>query len=97
VDALTRERLQNEVLRLWDRSRGMSAVMVTHDIDEAILMADRILVIDGPPGHVRVELPIDLPRPRSAQDVRAHPGYPALRKQLWDALERDDVRRTEVA
>jgi NitT/TauT family transport system ATP-binding protein len=97
VDALTRERLQNEVLRLWDRSRGMSAVMVTHDIDEAILMADRILVIAGPPGHVRVELPIDLPRPRNAQDVRSHPGYPALRKRLWDALERDDVRRPEVA
>lgn len=97
VDALTRERLQNEVLRLWDRSRGMSAVMVTHDIDEAILMADRILVIAGPPGHVRVELPIDLPRPRNAQDVHSHPGYPALRKRLWDALERDDVRRPEVA
>jgi ABC-type nitrate/sulfonate/bicarbonate transport system ATPase subunit len=97
VDALTRERLQNEVLRLWDRSRGMSAVMVTHDIDEAILMADRILVIAGPPGHVRVELPIDLPRPRNAQDVRSHPGYPGLRKRLWDALERDDVRRAEIA
>ena len=97
VDALTRERLQNEVLRLWDRSRGMSAVMVTHDIDEAILMADRILVITGPPGHVRVELPIDLPRPRNAQDVRTHPSYPELRKRLWDALERDEVRRVEVA
>ena len=101
VDALTRERLQNEVLRLWDgssgRGGGMSAVMVTHDIDEAILMADRIIVIAGPPGHVRVELPIELPRPRTAQDVRAHPSYPALRKQLWDAMERDDLRRPEVA
>ena len=97
VDALTRERLQNEVLRLWDRSQGMSAVMVTHDIDEAILMADRILVIAGPPGHVRDELTIDLPRPRNAQDVRSHPSYPGLRKRLWDALERHDVRRPEVA
>jgi NitT/TauT family transport system ATP-binding protein len=97
VDALTRERLQNEVLRLWDRSRGMSAVMVTHDIDEALLMADRIVVIAGPPGHVRVELPVDLPRPRNAQDLRSHPSYPTLRKQLWDAMERDDVHRAEVA
>jgi NitT/TauT family transport system ATP-binding protein len=97
VDALTRERLQNAVLRLWDRSRGMSAVMVTHDIDEAILMADRILVIAGPPGHVRVELPVDLPRPRNAHDVRSHPSYPGLRKRLWDALERDEVHRVEVA
>jgi NitT/TauT family transport system ATP-binding protein len=97
VDALTRERLQNEVLGLWDRNRGMSALLVTHDIDEAILMADRILVIAGPPGHVRVELPIDLPRPRSAQDVRSHPDYPGLRKRLWDALERHDARRAEVA
>ena len=70
--------------------------MVTHDIDEAILMADRILVIAGPPGHIRVELPIDLPRPRIAGRSLASQ-LPALRKRLWIALERDDVRRAEVA
>jgi NitT/TauT family transport system ATP-binding protein len=96
VDALTRERLQDEVLKLWERNRHMTALLVTHDIDEAILMADRIIVIAGPPGHVRVELPIDLPRPRTAQDVRSHPDYPRIRKHLWDALESHDVRRSEL-
>jgi NitT/TauT family transport system ATP-binding protein len=97
VDALTRERLQYEVLQLWDRHRGMTAVLVTHDIDEAILMADRIIVIAGPPGRVCVELPIDLPRPRNAQDIRSHPEYPRIRKRLWDSLESPDVRRSEDA
>src|SRR5262245_61295192 len=96
VDALTRELLQNEILQLWDQRR-MTALLVTHDIDEAILMADRVVVIAGPPGHVRIELPIDLPRPRNAQDVRSHPEYPRLRKQLWDALELRTVPRAEVA
>jgi len=97
VDALTRERLQSEVLQLWERNRRMTAVLVTHDIDEAILMADRIIVIAGPPGRVRVELPLDLPRPRTADDVRAHPDYSKIRKRLWDALEFPPVRRAGTA
>jgi len=89
VDALTRERLQNEVLQLWDRNQRMTALLVTHDIDEAIVLADRVIVIAGPPGHVRTELAIDLPRPRNAQEVRSHPEYRKLRKQLWESLESD--------
>jgi ABC-type nitrate/sulfonate/bicarbonate transport system ATPase subunit len=95
VDAITREALQNEVLQLWERNERMTALLVTHDIDEAILMADRIVVISGPPGHIAFELRIDLPRPRNSQAIRSHEDYPRMRKLLWDSLQHHDVRLPE--
>lgn len=95
VDAITRETLQNEVLRLWDSDRHMTAILVTHDIDEAILMADRVVVISGPPGHIALELPIDLPRPRTSQEIRSHEEYLRIRGLLWDSLIRHGVRLPE--
>jgi NitT/TauT family transport system ATP-binding protein len=86
VDAITRETLQNEVLRLWESDQRTTALLVTHDIDEAILMADRIVVIAGPPGHITLEIPIDLPRPRSSQEIRSHEDYPRIRELLWNSL-----------
>jgi len=87
VDAITREVLQNEVLQLWERNKGMSAMLITHDVDEAILMADRIVVIAGPPGRIALEVPVPIPRPRTARSVRSHESYADLREQLWDALQ----------
>jgi NitT/TauT family transport system ATP-binding protein len=95
VDAITRERLQNEVLGLWDRNQPMTALLVTHDIDEAILMADRIIVLSGPPGRITFELPVTFPRPRDSQEIRSHEDYPAIRKLLWSCLEHHDVRLPE--
>ena len=86
VDAITREQLQHEVLELWERQRVTTALLVTHDIDEAILMADRVVVVTGPPGRITLELPIDLPRPRTGAQMRAHEDYPKIRQQLWEAL-----------
>jgi NitT/TauT family transport system ATP-binding protein len=86
LDAITRERLQEEVLRLWDGDDRMTALLVTHDIDEAILMGDRVVVLSGPPGRVTASIDIRLPRPRTAADIRDHPDYPGLRRSLWDAL-----------
>ncbi|MGH3170095.1 MAG: ABC transporter ATP-binding protein [Trebonia sp.] len=86
LDAITRESLQNEVLRLRETSGRMTAVLVTHDIDEALLMGDRVVVVSGPPGHVTFELPVTLPRPRDSQDIRGYEDYPRMRKLLWDAL-----------
>ncbi len=64
LDALTRERLNQELLRVWDASRK-TAVMVTHDIREAVFLADRVLVLSQRPARVAAILPITLPRPRS--------------------------------
>lgn len=90
VDAITRELLQNEVLRLWERNGDMTGMLVTHDIDEAILMADRIVVIAGPPGQVALQVPVHIPRPRTPRGVRSHPSYADLRDRLWTALRSGD-------
>jgi NitT/TauT family transport system ATP-binding protein len=89
VDAITREMLQGELIGLWDdpQRRRTSAILVTHDLDEAILLGDRIVVLGGTPGHVRLLLEVPMPRPRTPQGVRFHPDYPQLRRQLWDALQ----------
>ena len=86
LDAITREALRGEVLRLWEADASMTALQVTHDIDEALLMADRVLVVSGPPGRVTYEMAVDLPRPRDSQAIRAHPDYPRMRRLLWDSL-----------
>jgi NitT/TauT family transport system ATP-binding protein len=89
VDAITREMLQSELVRLWEdpQRRQTTAILVTHDLDEAILLGDRIVVLCGTPGRVRLELDMPIPRPRTPQGLRLHPAYPQVRRQLWEALQ----------
>jgi NitT/TauT family transport system ATP-binding protein len=89
VDAITREMLQGELLRLWEdpQRRLTTAILVTHDLDEAILLGDRIVVLGGVPGHVRLHLEVPISRPRTPQELRFQPTYPQLRRQLWEALQ----------
>ena len=70
LDALSRERFDLELLRLWDRA-ATTIVFVTHNIAEAILVADRIVVMSPRPGRVVADLPVELPRPRSIDDLDA--------------------------
>ncbi|MEN6394775.1 MAG: ABC transporter ATP-binding protein [Anaerolineaceae bacterium] len=66
LDALTRERMGAELLRIW-QARRKTVVMVTHSISEALLLADRVIVLTPRPGRIRLDLPIDLPRPRDEE------------------------------
>ncbi|PQO41076.1 ABC transporter ATP-binding protein [Blastopirellula marina] len=81
LDALTREKMQNEILRIWEVEKT-TMILVTHDIDEAIYLADRIAVLGSKPGVVRHVYDVDLPRTRSRGDA----GFDTLRHKLWDAI-----------
>ena len=70
LDDITRAAMRYEILRLWERSAA-TAIMVTHSIVEAVAMADRVLVMDGPPGRISGEVSIDLPRPRETAIERS--------------------------
>ena len=85
VDAQTREQLQEELLKIWDQAKT-TVVFVTHSIDEAIYLSDRVVVMQARPGHIKEELTIDLPRPRWEGDVKADPRFAQLRARLREAL-----------
>jgi NitT/TauT family transport system ATP-binding protein len=89
LDAITREQLQEELLAIWERDRGITGVFITHDIDEAILLGDRVIVLLPDPGRVCREIEIPFGRPRTALAVRGDPRYPALREDVWLALRAD--------
>jgi NitT/TauT family transport system ATP-binding protein len=85
IDAQMRASLEDMIARLWAQL-GFSVVFVTHDIDEAILLADRVLVLSGRPSHVLRELVIDLPRPRDQVDTKADPKFGAFRAEIFKLL-----------
>jgi NitT/TauT family transport system ATP-binding protein len=89
VDAQTREILQEELLNLWGRHK-QTAVFITHSIDEAITLADRVVVMGSRPGRIVKEIPIPIERPRTVASVRRDPLYPPLREEIWDLLRTPD-------
>ena len=94
LDAQTRLILQVELLRIWGetspREQRKTAVFITHDIEEAVFLGDRVVVMSRNPGRVRAVLDIDLPRPRD-EHVRAQPRFGQLADEIW-SLIRDEAR-----
>jgi NitT/TauT family transport system ATP-binding protein len=89
LDAQTREVLQFELLRIWDRQHT-AMLFVTHSIDEAVLMADRVVVLSDRPAVVRNVLEVDLPRPRTRQVLRTS-RFHEIRDQLWQFIFEDEI------
>jgi NitT/TauT family transport system ATP-binding protein len=85
VDAQTREQLQEELLKIWGQT-DTTVVFVTHSIDEAIYLSDRVIVMQARPGRIKEECSVDLPRPRWEGDVKADPRFAKLRARLRDSL-----------
>ena len=88
LDAQTREILQEETLRILEEERK-TIIFVTHHIDEAILLGDRVIVLTARPGRVKHILSIPYPRPRKLSAVRADPTFGELRTRLWDLLRQE--------
>ena len=95
LDALTKEKLQDEILALWE-STGCTILYVTHDLTEAITLADRVVLMSARPGRVVREYPIDLPRPRRVMDVKFSPRFVELERAIWQDLQ-GELHREEVA
>jgi NitT/TauT family transport system ATP-binding protein len=85
VDAQTREQLQEELLKIWGQT-DTTVVFVTHSIDEAIYLSDRVVVMQARPGRIKDEVAVDLPRPRWEGDVKADPRFARLRAHLRESL-----------
>ncbi len=85
LDALTRERMWMELSRIW-QARRKTVVMVTHSINESLFLADRVLVLSQRPGTLKLDLKVDLPRPRT-DDMRYTAHFGKLAKKLKDTIE----------
>jgi NitT/TauT family transport system ATP-binding protein len=94
LDALSREQMNLELLRIW-QARRVTAVMVTHDLQEAILMGDRVLVMSPRPGHIRAEVAVDLPRPRTVE-VMYTEFFGALSRRVREAIGPSSSSTTRV-
>ena len=88
LDAQTRELLQEELLRIMD-VEPKTMVFITHSIDEAIVLGDRIAVMTARPGRVREVLEVSFPRPRSLIEVKASAEFVRLREHLWTELKQE--------
>ncbi len=92
VDAQTREILQFELLRIWE-SRPTTMVFITHSIEEAVLMGDRVVVLRGRPSSVYEIIDVDLPSPRDRSTL-SHPRFTEVREHVWSTLM-DEARAAE--
>ena len=95
LDAQTRLILQMELLRIWGQTSPQSerktAIFITHDIEEAVFLADRVVVMGSNPGRIKDVLNIDIPRPRN-ESSRSHPRFGQINEQIW-RLIRDEAYR----
>jgi NitT/TauT family transport system ATP-binding protein len=81
LDALTRERMNLELQRIWQANRK-TILLITHSISEAIFLADRVIVMSARPGHIMKELSVNIPRPRSFDEIISHPDYQPLAREI---------------
>jgi NitT/TauT family transport system ATP-binding protein len=90
LDAQNRELLQEELQQIWNTS-CKTVLFVTHDIDEAIYLADRVIVFTARPGRIKADIEIDLRRPRDIEIKKTHE-YSEYRNQIWDLLRSEVLR-----
>jgi NitT/TauT family transport system ATP-binding protein len=95
LDAQTRAIMQDELLRIWGERR-QTVLFVTHDIGEAIAVADRVVVMTARPARIKSIYEVDLPRPRSAGDARFDPRFDVLYKKIWEDLKPEIAEQSRI-
>jgi NitT/TauT family transport system ATP-binding protein len=95
VDAQTRDIMGMELLRFWEQERK-TIIFVTHSIDEAVFLGDRVAVMTAGPTHVKEIVNIPLPRPRDL-DVRGTSEFAALRQHIWESLKVEVLKNPQFA
>lgn len=98
LDAITRARQQEMLLDIWQTSgeRRKTVVFVTHDVDEALILANRVVVLGVNPGHVAADIAVDLPRPRSRGNSIVSRQFSRLREQLMQELDKAVLSQLEL-
>lgn len=91
LDAQTREFMQYELLNIWSQAKK-TALFITHQINEAIFLSDRVVVLSGRPGRVKAEIPIELPRPRQL-NLKRDPRFLQYEDQIWSLIEEESKRQ----
>jgi NitT/TauT family transport system ATP-binding protein len=86
LDVQTRDFIETDILNAWGQAESQTAVLVTHDLEEAIALSDRVIVMSQAPGRVVSDYAVDLPRPRNIMDVRTTDQFQALHKEIWADL-----------
>jgi nitrate/nitrite transport system ATP-binding protein len=87
LDSLTRAELQEVLVEVWNKEK-ITAIMITHDVDESIFLADRVIMMtSGPKAQIGDILPVSIERPRTHREVLEHPDYYKYREHLMDFLE----------
>lgn len=95
LDVQTRQIMENELLGLWQETRK-TVLFVTHDLEEAIALADRVVVLSAGPARIKGVYDVDLPRPRDVAEIRLNPEFNSLYKRIWADL-REEVSRQHDA
>jgi NitT/TauT family transport system ATP-binding protein len=90
LDVQTRDLIETDIVRVWGERGNQSVIFVTHDLEEAIAMSDRVIVLSSGPGTIKSDYEIDLPRPRDVREVRSDARFGEIYEQIWGDL------RTEV-
>ncbi|BCY07633.1 ABC transporter ATP-binding protein [Actinoplanes sp. L3-i22] len=88
VDAMTRVRLQEQLLRTWEQERR-TVLFITHDVDEAVFLANRVVVMAARPGRIAEIVDVELPHPRT-EEIRLSPEFSALRNRVWSAVHHQE-------
>jgi NitT/TauT family transport system ATP-binding protein len=96
LDALTRLRLQQDLLNLWEEQNG-TLVFVTHDLNEAIYLADEVVVMSEGPGTIRRVLPVPFERPRRIESLIESPEFSELYRELWDQFKESEQQSSGAA